>query len=156
MRNFAFLILGTATLVFPGCGDEMPQTAGTSSSSGSSSSGGPVGPCTPWGTWNLTYANDGTPCALTSDTVTITQNADGSTNVVFAGDDTMPMSMCGANPEPGVYSTNATLSADGCSIELTSNSSYCFSGESQCEKRNVKLTIDGDAATGSLTHDVCW
>ncbi len=155
MRNFTFLILVLPALVFPGCGDEMPQATSSSTSSSSSSSGN-IGPCTPWGTWKLTYMGDNGPCALTSDTVIVSQNADGTTKVVFEGDDTMPMSMCGANPEPGMYSTNAIVSADGCSLELISSSSHCYSGESQCEKRNLTLIVDGDNAAGPLIHEVCW
>lgn len=150
-----FFALVAALLTISGCSDESSTTSTSTSGSGSSSSG-IAGPCVPWGTWKVTYEDTNTSCALGSDTVTVTQKADGSIGVAFMGDDTMPMSMCSPNPEPGIYTTNATISMDGCSLELTSHSSHCYSGESQCEDRTLKLQLNGDSGTGTILHKVCW
>ncbi len=155
MRTFASSILLAIPYLFAACSGDETQVSSASSGSSSSSSGIP-GPCNPWGTWKFSYDDATAPCGLITDTVTITQNGDGSASVVFAGDDTMPVSMCSPNPEPGVYSTNATVSADGCSVQLKSHTSYCYSGESQCENRDVQLIVNGDSAIGTLLYERCW
>lgn len=155
MRKSLLLILSATSLPILACSGDETQISNTSGGSSSSSSGSP-GPCDPWGSWKLSYDDATSPCALLADTVTITQNGDGSASVVFDGDNTMPMSMCSPNPEPGMYSTNATVSADGCTVQLASHTSYCYSGESQCENRDVQIQINGDSATGTLLYERCW
>jgi hypothetical protein len=98
----------------------------------------------------------GETCAPMTDTVTLALGDGGTVQVSFANDDTMPMDTCSDPPTPGAYSATGTVSEDGCSVTIKTSTSYCVSAEDQCESRDLTLTISGDGATGSLTHETCW
>jgi len=157
-----FLLVTLSLAAGPACsGGEGGSTNGNTGGGGSGaggSGGGNAGPCVPFGTWKLTYeAPQTNTCLPSEDTVTVTKNTDGSISVSFEGDNTMPMDECsGPSPTPGTYTTTGSVSADGCTLTLGSSTSYCFSGESQCEKRAITLQISGDDATGTLEHEVCF
>jgi len=44
---------------------------------------------------------------------------------------------------------------DGCTLTIDTDTSYCFSGEDQCEKRALTLELSGDEASGTLTYTKC-
>jgi hypothetical protein len=134
---------GTAT----GCGgDDDPA---------STAAGGDDGPCVPWGTWELTYQRGPQSCAPLTDVLTVAEGAGGKVLITFEGDST-PLDECVDPPVPGTYSATGAVSADGCTLEAHTSSSYCYSGEDQCEKRDLSLVLRGDSASGNLTYARCW
>jgi len=89
--------------------------------------------------------------------LTVTPNAsDVSISVSFEGDNTMPMDTCNPMPAtPASYTATGSVSMDGCTLTIETDTSYCFSGEDQCAKRSLTLQISGNDATGSLTYTRC-
>jgi len=162
----AFLAATLALFVVPACGGDGGETGNGGSGNGGSggtggtggAGGGTPGPCSAAGKWQITYEKDMAGCVPTGDLLTVTPNAsDVSISVTFEGDDTMPMHTCNPMPpEPATYTATGTVSADGCTLTLESETSYCFSGEGQCEERALTLQINGDDATGTLTYKKCW
>ncbi|MDI1449651.1 hypothetical protein [Polyangium sp. 6x1] len=162
----AFLAVTLALFAIPACSDGGDNTGngGAGGSGGSGGSGGTGGSgggnpdaCSAAGQWQITYEQDMNGCAPMGDLLTVTPNAsDASISVTFEGDDTAPMHSC--NPEPPMpasYTATGSVSADGCTLTLKSDTSYCFSGEDQCEKREITLQLAGDDAMGTLVYSKC-
>ena len=54
------------------------------------------------------------------------------------------MNTCGINPTPGEKQARATLAEAECLLEAEWKTSWCTSGEQQCEQRKVVLRPMGD------------
>ncbi|TKC98844.1 hypothetical protein [Polyangium fumosum] len=157
----AFLAATLALFGAPACGGDGGDTgnggAGASGGTGGTGGAGGGGTCSAAGKWEITYEKDMAGCVPAGDLLTITPNAsDVSISVTFEGDDTMPMHTCNPMPpEPASYTATGSVSADGCTLTAESDTSYCFSGEDQCEKRELTLQFAGDDAMGTLVYSKC-
>lgn len=113
--------------------------------------------CDAMGTWQVSYASaDAGMCSPDPDTITVEADGNGGIVVTWAG--RKRPSTC-TYPDAGddsTYESPASLSADGCTLTAGSYASWCTSGESQCDRRDLTLEIAGDTATGTVTYARCW
>lgn len=108
-------------------------------------------PAAPEGTWQIEY---GTGCEGAGPDLVFVSAAGTGWRADFADRRPLP-SPCGAAGPPD-YAAEATFEAATAELVLTLDTSWCFSGESQCDRRRVELTIGGDGASGTLEWTRCW
>lgn len=112
-------------------------------------------PCVPEGVWQVQYFDGPPGIVLSRNRVQIF--ADGTAEVVdeVPRQDECPPDRTG----PGELLTSATLSADGCNLEVFIDKSWCQSGEDHCDNRLIRLSFcEGGSFTvagGAVRACIC-
>lgn len=163
-------VLGLSACFLAACGDDSdasagtggagsggtPATGGTSATGGTPGTGGAdAGPCEPYGSWHVTYAAGDEMCSPPSHDIVVAEGEAGQVLVTVVGDGPQ-QDTCTNPPSQGTYSVTGTLSSDGCQLEIVSSSTWCTSGESQCESFDLSLTFSGSSASGTIDYKQCW
>jgi hypothetical protein len=155
MRKVSLLF----ALTLLGCGGEanestastgMGGSAGASADAAASDAGAEAaadaapfdGPCDATGSWSVSYATKGSSCEL------------------FALDDVLHVDPTAAVPvtvEGQAAPDEASLSADGCSVNVKWSDYYEQSGEMNGFSNELSLTLTSPTtAAGTLTHGEYW
>jgi hypothetical protein len=126
--------------------------AGGSGDAGSDSSLAEAGACEPEGAWQVSYASDaGAPPA---ESIQVARAGMGL-DVAFT-DREPPQDRCLPDAGPGTASVTADFDETSCTLEATWSTSWCESGEQQCERFTLVLRFGGDAASGTATREGGW
>lgn len=173
------LLLVVALVGFVGCSGTGPADGGGPADSGvSADAGGGVdagggadgglsdagqpdaGPqdagCAPVGTWRLTYVvlDGGAPCVAATDTLRV-QPSDGG--LVFSVDSIGPQQeLCGTGSMLVNPTVTATFDPLSCRLQFEAFIAYCYSGETQCHRRALDVSLRGDAVSGTGVLGKCW
>jgi hypothetical protein len=127
--------------------------AGAGGASGTDAGGaaGEAG-CDPSGTWRIEY---GPGCeAAGADLVFVERQSESTFAAAFANRRPGP-STCGAGEVPK-YSAKSTFSVALCDLRLELETSWCFSGEQQCDDRVITLRLTPQGGDGTLEWTRCW
>jgi len=103
-----------------------------------------LGPCEPMGSWTLSYvAHDQTgppyPSPIGDQVLTLTETAQGVEAVLDSS-----------------AAESASVSGDGCELELTQNSYWEDGAEPWKDERDWDLHVAGDQLSGELTYGCNW
>lgn len=133
-----------------GATDASPIDAGGDSDAPDAADIGPM-PASPVGTWQLEY---GSGCeGAGPDLVFVRQGTESTYHADFADRRPVPAA-CGPAAVPE-YVAGATYNPLTNALVLALDTHWCFSGEDQCDQREVVLTITQESAAGSLQWKRC-
>ncbi len=114
------------------------------------------GGCSPVGTWRLQYTvlDAGQVCSNLTDTLRV-QTVDGG--LVFGVDSIGPtQELCGPSSRLVEPSVTASFDVASCRLQFLATIAYCYSGEAQCHRRGLDVSLSGDAVTGTGVIGRCW
>jgi hypothetical protein len=152
MRALLVPLLTMAAVQTLGACGETDTSEPASDASVADAAGESDAPASPLGTWQLEY---GSGCEGAGPDLAFVRSSSASTYEADFADRRPLPSACGS-AEPPEYLAGATYDALAHELVLTLDTRWCFSGEDQCDRRSVVLTLSGASGTGTLQWTRCW